>query len=88
MNNEPIQSQMLKALAESLRLQASLADILALACQGGNSTDMLKPSDVARLINCGATKSREIIRLHGVGTGKMGRIRRDTLLQLQLSGKL
>ena len=85
---EPLQSQMLKALADSLRLQAALAETLALACQGGDGSDMLKPSDVATLLNCGATKARGIVRAHGVGTGKMGRIRRDVLLQKQLSNEL
>jgi hypothetical protein len=85
---EPLVVQALRAASESLRQQANLLDALALANASGNNADLLKPSAVQRLINCGESKARQIVRAHGIGQGKMGRIERGVLMELQRSGKL
>ena len=87
-NREPLNSHVLKATSTALRELANLIDALALANTGGYDSDLLKPSDVQRLLNCGESKAREIVRAHGIGKGKMGRIERGILMQLQRDGKL
>lgn len=81
-------TQALRRQADIMRQQADVLEALAVANEGGSDADDLKPSDVARVLNCGATKAREIVRVYGTGSGKMGRIQRGYLLQLQREGKL
>jgi len=85
---QSLDSQVLKATSTALRELANLIDALSLANAGGNESDLLKPSDVQKLLNCGESKAREIVRSHGIGKGKMGRIERGVLMQLQREGKL
>lgn len=86
--SESLTAQTLKAVSDSLRQLANLVDALATANATGSSSDMLKPSDVQRLINCGESKARQIVRAHGIGHGKMGRIERGVLMDLQRRGEL
>lgn len=78
----------LRAQAAALRHQANLLDALAMAHAGGVDSDLLKSSDVQELLQCGRSKACEIIRAHGTGGGRMGRIERGKLMQLQRDGKL
>lgn len=48
---EPLNSQVLRATSTALRELANLIDALALANAGGNESDLLKPSDVQKLLN-------------------------------------
>ena len=88
MNSEPLLCETLRTQAEAMRLMANVMDALAIANAGGNNSDLLKSSDVQKAINCSASKACAIIRAHGIGTGKMGRIERGKLMQLQCEGKL
>jgi hypothetical protein len=76
------------AQAEAMRQAAAALEALALASADGSDSDMLKPSDVARKLNCGATKAREIVKAFGMCSGKMGRIQRGTLMQLVREGRI
>ena len=87
-NDKPLLYQALKAAEESLKQQANILGALALASKGGADTDLLRPADVMRAINCKETKARMIVREHGTGSGKMRRISRGTLMQLLEEGKL
>jgi hypothetical protein len=85
---EPLLCQALRAQAAALRTQADLLESLAMANASGDNSDLLKSSDVQKLLNCGPTKACEILRAHGFGSGKMARIERGLLMQLQRDGKL
>ncbi len=85
---ESLTAQAMRKMAESLRLQAEVVDALALAIVGGSDSDMLRSIDVQRVLNCGPSKACAIIRTFGTGGGKMGRITRGRLMELQREGRL
>lgn len=85
---DPLLSQALHIVSTALREVANLADAIAMANSYGGNADLLKPSDVQKLMHCSESKARQIVRAHGIGKGKMGRIERGTLMQLQREGKL
>lgn len=87
-SDEPQLTQALRAVGETLRAAANLVDAIAMSNEVGGNNDLLKPSDVARLLRCGESKARQIVRAHGTGQGKMGRIERGRLMQLQREGRL
>lgn len=86
--SEPLLCEALRAQANAMRQMANIMDTLAIANAGGKDSDLLKSSDVQRILNCGASKASGIIRVHGTGKGKMGRIERGLLLTLQREGEL
>lgn len=88
MNSEPLLCEALRAQAESMRIMANIMDALAIANAGGKDSDLLKSSQVQKVLNCGASKACAIIRAHGIGKGKMGRIERGKLMQLQRDGEI
>lgn len=85
---DPLLSQALRFVGTTLRELANLADAIAMANSFGGNADQLKPSDVQKLLHCSESKARQIVRAHGTGKGKMGRIERGVLMQLQREGKL
>lgn len=85
---ESLNAQMLRALAESMRNMAQLTDALALANAGGNDADLLKSVDIMRILKCSNSKACGILRAHGQGSGKMARITRGRLMQLQREGRV
>lgn len=84
----PMLSEAFQAMGTTLRALANLADALAMANACGNDSDMLRISDVQSVLNCKQTKAYEVVRKYGTGTGKMRRIERGKLIQLQRDGLL
>jgi hypothetical protein len=78
----------LRAQADALRVQANILEALALASAGGKDNDLLKASEIQELLHCGRTKACEILRAHGTGAGRMARIDRGKLMDLQRKGQL
>lgn len=87
-DSEPLLCQTLRAQANAMRQLANIMDTLAIVNAGGKDNDLLRSSDVQKILNCGASKASGIIRAHGSGKGKMGRIERGRLMQLQREGKI
>ena len=85
---ESLNAQMLRAMAESMRNMAELADALAIANAGGGDADLLKSADIMRILKCSNSKACGILRAHGQGSGKMARITRGRLIQLQREGRI